>query len=84
MTTSMPPAVRRVELRARYVLRLTFESGEIGELDVSPYLDFGVFSRLKAPGAFQAVRVAFNTVEWECGIDLDPEFVYHKCRMLAE
>lgn len=58
--------------------------GEVGDLDVSPYLDFGVFSRLRAPGAFQAVRVAFNTVEWECGVDLDPEFVYEKCRMLAE
>ena len=30
------------------------------------------------------MRVAFNTVEWECGVDLDPEFVCDMCRMLAE
>ena len=84
MTTPMPPAVRRVEPRDGFVLRLTFDSGEVGDLDVAPYLDFGVFCRLKEPGAFQAVRVAFNTVEWECLVDLDPEFVYEKCRMLAE
>jgi len=25
------------------------------------------------------VHVAFDTIEWECGVDLDPEFVYAKC-----
>ena len=26
------------------------------------------------------VRVAFDTIEWDAGVDLDPEFVYTKCQ----
>jgi hypothetical protein len=47
---------------------------------MKPFLDFGVFRRLKDRGAFGRVRVAFDTVEWDAGIDLDPEFVYEKCQ----
>ena len=28
---------------------------------------------------FLKVRVSFDTIEWENGIDLDPQFVYEKC-----
>ena len=27
---------------------------------------------------FKKVRVAFDTIEWENGLDLDPEFLYEK------
>jgi hypothetical protein len=43
------------------------------------YLDFGVFQRLRNPEVFNQVRVAFGTIEWLSGGDLDPEFVYQKC-----
>lgn len=26
------------------------------------------------------VRVSFDTIEWDSGIDLDPEFIYEKCQ----
>ncbi|MDP3517078.1 MAG: DUF2442 domain-containing protein [Pseudohongiella sp.] len=45
---------------------------------MSPFLNFGVFSRLKNRDNFNQVKVAFNTLEWPCGVDLDPEFVYQK------
>jgi hypothetical protein len=39
------------------------------------------FSRgFKDDNAFKRVRVAFDTIEWDSGIDLDPEFVYAKCQ----
>ncbi|MFH1741273.1 MAG: DUF2442 domain-containing protein, partial [bacterium] len=30
---------------------------------------------------FKRVRVSFDTIEWDCDVDLDPEFVYAKCKM---
>jgi hypothetical protein len=27
-----------------------------------------------------SLRIVFDTVEWECGVDIDPEFVRAKCR----
>jgi len=47
---------------------------------MKPMLDFGVFQRIKNIEAFKRVRIAFDTIEWECGIDLDPEYVYEKCK----
>lgn len=48
------------------------------------FLDFGVFKRLKDYNAFKKVRVSFDTIEWESGIDLDPEFVYEECKASAQ
>ena len=50
---------------------------------MKPYLDFGVFKRLKNLDEFSRVRIAFDTVEWDCGVDLDPEFVQAKSRILS-
>lgn len=61
-----------------FTLSIDFENGEHGTLDMKPFLDFGVFNRLKVPGAFEQVKIAFDTIEWDCGVDLDPEFVYAK------
>jgi hypothetical protein len=47
---------------------------------MKPILDFGIFQRIKDYNAFRRVRVAFDTVEWDCGVDLDPEFVYKKSK----
>ena len=45
----------------------------------SAFLETGVFKKLKEPNAFKQVHVSFDTVEWDSGADLDPEFVYSKC-----
>ena len=74
----MHPAVTQVKVTDGYVLQLCFDNGEKGELDMSPYLDFGVFSRLKNKTDFEKAKVSFDTIEWPCGVDLDPEFVYQK------
>ncbi|MFZ1632056.1 MAG: DUF2442 domain-containing protein, partial [Anaerolineae bacterium] len=44
--------------------------------DMTPYLDVGRFAELKNIEAFKQVSVSFDTVEWENGLDLDPEFLY--------
>lgn len=76
----MYPSVKQVIPRDDYTLFLVFENGENGILDMRPILDVGVFQRLKDLDKFKRVRVAFDTIEWGCGVDLDPEYVYAKCK----
>lgn len=64
-----------------YVLSIVFDSGEKGFLDMKPILNFGVFKRITDYDAFKRVHVAFDTLEWDCGVDLDPEYVYQKCKI---
>ena len=63
-------------------LIIDFDTDEHGTFDMKPFLDFGLFQRLKDRIEFERVRVAFDTIEWDGGIDLDPEFVYDKCLMV--
>jgi hypothetical protein len=79
----MYPAVKEVHPHEDYTLSIVFENGEKGILDMKPILNFGVFQRLKKYEFFKQARVGFDTVEWECGVDLDPEFIYAKCMAQA-
>jgi hypothetical protein len=76
----MYPSVKEVVPNADFTLFVVFDNGERGILDMKPILEFGVFQRIKDYEDFKKVRVAFDTIEWECGVDLDPEFVYAKCK----
>lgn len=67
-----------------FSLAVVFEDGAQGILDMKPYLDFGVFKKLKNLEQFKRVRIAFDTVEWECGADLDPEFIRAKCKTMEK
>jgi len=69
----MQPAIVDVSAGADFTLIVRFEDGKIGELDMTPYLDFGVFQALKDERVFRQVHVAFDTIEWPDGIDLDPD-----------
>ncbi len=77
----MYPAVKAVTPREDYTLSVVFDNGETGILDMKPILGFGVFRSIQDYRNFRRVRVAFDTIEWDCGVDLDPEFVYAKCRL---
>jgi len=73
----MKKIIRAVAL-PDYRVEVIFEGGEQGILDMKPYLDFGIFTRLKNTTAFQQVHVSFDTIEWPCGPDLDPEWLREK------
>ena len=79
----MYPSVKHVTPTGDYLLSIDFDNGEKGVLDMKPYLDFGIFQRLKERNAFNRVRVSFDTIEWDSGVDLDPEFVYSKSQRSA-
>lgn len=80
----MRPSVISVVPSDDYVLRIDFDNGERGTLDMKPFLGFGAFRRLQDINAFKRVNVSSDTVEWDSGIDLDPAFVYEKCRRNEE
>ncbi len=57
---------------------LTSENSERRCLDVSEFFELGRFAELKDTNEFKKVSVTFDTIEWENGLDLDPEFLYEK------
>lgn len=80
----MYPSVISVTPNTDFMLNIVFSNGESGTLDMKPYLEFGVFNKLKDYSVFERVMVVFDTVEWEVGVDLDPEFVYGKCQLIVK
>ena len=65
-------------------LILTFDNHERRVFDISPYLDIGRFAELKDFTVFKRIVVAFDTVAWENGLDLDPEFLYARSERLPD
>ena len=72
------PGVKSVETTSGHRLIIGFDTGEKKIFDVTPLLTAGRFCELAAPEVFERVRVAFDTVEWENGLDLDPEYLYER------
>ncbi len=71
-------SISKVKPLKDYKLELTFENKEIRIFDVKPYLDTGLFRKLKDKNLFKMVKVSYDSIEWPSGIDLDPEILYEK------
>jgi len=67
-----------------YQLDLVFENDECRRFDVKPLLTIGRFSELKDRILFKTVKISFDTIEWENGLDLDPEYIYEKSHHLCK
>ena len=65
-----------------YRLLLKFENEEERIFDINPYLEIGKFQELKNKKLFKTVRISFDTIEWDNGLDLDPELLYQKSKMI--
>jgi hypothetical protein len=72
----MNPHVKSVRALEDYELEVVFNNGESRRFDVKPYLDRGVFVRLRDHDAFRAVRVVAGSVEWANGLDLSYDTLY--------
>jgi len=59
-----------------YKLKIRFKNDEEKLFDVKPYLDKGIFSKLKDQAYFKQVRVAFGAVEWPNGQDISKDTLY--------
>jgi hypothetical protein len=79
------PDVVRVELLGGRRLRVAFDDGVQGEVDLDRHLEYeGVFEPLLDPGFFAQVRVPAETgtIEWPNGADIDP--VVLRCWVTGE
>ena len=79
--------VTRVEVLEPYRLRLEFDDGTAGVVDIAELVPFdGVFALLKDPDAFRLVRVdpELGTIVWPNGADIDPEVLHARALGLPE
>jgi len=70
-----------VQPMQHYRLRLRFEDGTEGEVDIAAMIRFeGIFTALKDPMEFRKVQVdpELGTICWPNGADLDPDVLYAK------
>lgn len=75
-----------VEPKEGYALRLRFEDGVEGTVDLSWRLSFhGVIAPLRDPAYFRQVRVdpELGTIVWPNGADLDADVLYAACSPLG-
>lgn len=71
-------SVKAVQPQDDYCLLLTFETGEQKIFDMKPYLNKGIFKKLKDKKLFEAVRISFDSIEWPNKADFDPEVLYEE------
>lgn len=75
------PVVTYVEVLHDFVVRLTFDDGTVGEVDLLPHLWGPVFEPLRAnPDVFAKVRVGADegTIVWPNGAEVAPETLYRE------
>ena len=68
-----------------YVIWVRFNDGVSGEVDLREELTGEVFAPLQDLAQFQRFRVdpEMETIVWENGADLAPEFLYAQMKVLA-
>ncbi|MDR2472906.1 MAG: DUF2442 domain-containing protein [Tannerella sp.] len=59
-----------------YRLFLTFNNGVSKTVDLQNELNGSAFESLRQPDNFRNFRIKYNTIEWENGADLAPEYLY--------
>ncbi len=72
-----------VRVLSRYVVELTFESGDVRVLDLEPLLNGPVFEPLTADyDLFKQVRVdpEAGTIVWPNGADISPRILHARSR----
>ena len=77
--------VKEAEYLHNYVIWLRFNDGSSGEVDLENELYGTMFEPLKDIELFKSFKVdpILDTIVWENGADLAPEFLYEKMKVLA-
>ena len=78
----LTPDVSQVAVLRHGVLRITFEDGTSGEVDVLERMRGPVFDEARTPDGFAevSVDVETGTVVWPSGADLAPDTLYERIR----
>jgi hypothetical protein len=73
------PRVIHVTALAGYRLRVEFNDGTVGEIDLADRLFGPVFEPLRDESEFNKVMVdEFGAIAWPCGADLAPDAIYQR------
>lgn len=77
--------VKEAKYVKNYVIWLRFNNGAVGEIDLKEELIGEIFGPLKELAQFKKFRVDpdIETIVWENGADLAPEFLYEHMKILA-
>ena len=65
-----------VKVLENYELLLTFDNNVKKIKDMKPYLEKGVFKKLKNQEFFKSVKIAYGTITWGENIDLCADSIY--------
>lgn len=76
--------IKEVKPLEDYKLLIEFKSGEKRIKDMKPYLEKGVFSKLKDKEFFHSVKIAYGTVCWGDNIDLCADSIYETSSIYEE
>ena len=70
--------VKEANYVSGYKLLIGFEDGTVKLIDLAAYLDGEIFEPLKDKSYFKTVRVNpdTDTIVWENGADVSPDFLY--------
>jgi len=76
----MTPRLKTAEYAGDYRIKVTFEDGTEGVLDLKDELWGEVFEPLKDVSKFREFRVdpELRTIVWPTGADLAPEYLYER------
>ncbi len=78
MLNDYMPVVVNADYIADYKIKVTFDNGEIKEVDCFPCLKGEVFQALKDKEYFQKFFADGWSISWPNGADISPEFLYEK------
>lgn len=72
----LSPDAASVSLLPDHVLRVRFVNGELRDFDMKPLLRRKGYQSLNNDLLFNTAGVAYGTVQWANGLDIDPEWLY--------
>jgi hypothetical protein len=74
----LQPRIVKVQPLPNSKIELTFENGEVGVFDVSPYISGSWYGRLSEPDYFRTVHIVDGGtgIEWKEGQDIAPHELY--------
>ena len=77
--------VKEAKYRHDYIIWLKFNDDAEGEVDLANELDGEMFSPLKDIEKFKSFKIdpILETIVWENGADLAPEFLYENIKILT-
>lgn len=70
--------VRSATYLSEYRVRLVFEDGSTRIVDLEPHLEGEIFEPLRNVDYFRTLRVdsELDTIVWDNGADMSPDFLY--------